>query len=166
MILNEGEKIYNQATDDHLPKDHKAKLKSVPKSFTGREFIKWLQVRKRVETVEQGVILGQALLENGVLHHGMSIVWGSDGGVVMGGAIGVLNEQELPLCLMISSTYIFYLSFNPSVADRHQFKNSEYLYRFRYDDNTFRGKSETADLSARGIRIYCRLHSMFDPLVK
>lgn len=53
-----------------------------------------------------------------------------------------------------------------AVNDRHQFKDNEYLYRFRYDDNSFRGKLEMDDLSARGVRIYCRLHSMFDPLVK
>ena len=57
-------------TSDHVPKDHKVRLKTYLKSFTGEEFIKWLQIRKEVEKVEEGVILGQALLEHGVIHHG------------------------------------------------------------------------------------------------
>ena len=56
--------------------------------------------------------------------------------------------------------------FAHSVTDRHQFKNNAYVYRFRYDDKTFRGSLETADLTARGVRVYCRLHSLFDPLIK
>lgn len=121
VILSKGEKIYHLITADHLPKDHKVRLKTCSNSFTGRQFVKWLILRNEVQKDEEGVILGQALLENGVIHH---------------------------------------------VSDRHQFKNSEYVYRFRYDDNSFRGKLELADLSARSVRIYCRLHSLFDPLVK
>ena len=44
---------------------------------------------------------------------------------------------------------------NPSIAhyclvnDKHQFKKGELLYRFRYDDGTFRVKYEGSDLLAR-----------------
>ena len=61
------------------------------------------------------------------------------------------------------------VSFPPlphTVSDKHQFKKAEYLYRFRYDDGTYRGKLESSDVMARGIRIYCRLHGLFDPLLK
>ena len=70
VILSKGEKIYHLITDDHVPKYHKVRLKTYPKSFTGKEFIKWLMLRNEVENADQGVILGQALLENGVIHHG------------------------------------------------------------------------------------------------
>ena len=46
------------------------RLKTYSKSFMGKEFVKWLVLRKEVENADQGVILGQALLENGVIHHG------------------------------------------------------------------------------------------------
>ncbi len=60
---------------------------------------------------------------------------------------------------------------NPSpllpVSDRHQFKNDrDLLYRFRYDDGTFRSKIISSDVTARGIRVYLRLHGQFEPLVK
>lgn len=35
------------------------------------------------------------------------------------------------------------------VSDKHQFKNTQLLYRFRYDDGTFRHKWETSDVVAR-----------------
>ena len=70
VILGKGEKIYNLIVADFLPKDHKVILKTYPKSFTGEDFIKWLLIRREVKKVEEGVILGQALLENGVIHHG------------------------------------------------------------------------------------------------
>ncbi len=53
-----------------MPKDHKVRFRTYPKSFTGEDFIKWLQVRNEVVKVEEGVILGRALLEHGVIHHG------------------------------------------------------------------------------------------------
>lgn len=36
-----------------------------------------------------------------------------------------------------------------AVNDKHQFKKSDLLYRFRYDDGTFRFKYEGSDLLAR-----------------
>lgn len=36
-----------------------------------------------------------------------------------------------------------------AVNDKHQFKKSDLLYRFRYDDGTFRIKYEGSDLLAR-----------------
>ena len=51
--------------------------------------------------------------------------------------------------------------------DKHQFKNTgDLLYRFRYDDKTYKGKLESEEVISRGIRVYCRLHGLFDPLLK
>jgi len=60
---------------------------------------------------------------------------------------------------------------NPSITcyclvnDKHQFKMSELLYRFRYDDGTFRVKYEGSDLLARvswsaSVCSYSMLHSV------
>ncbi|CAI8056724.1 Phosphatidylinositol 3,4,5-trisphosphate-dependent Rac exchanger 2 protein [Geodia barretti] len=50
--------------------------------------------------------------------------------------------------------------------DKHQFKKGELLYRFRYDDGTFRQKYASSELAARGVRMYCRLHGLFDPIIR
>lgn len=39
--------------------------------------------------------------------------------------------------------------FISSVNDKHQFKKGELLYRFRYDDGTYRTKYDSSELSAR-----------------
>ena len=53
------------------------------------------------------------------------------------------------------------------VSDRHQFKNDrDLLYRFRYDDGTFRSKINSSDVTARGIRLYLRLYGQFESLIK
>lgn len=36
-----------------------------------------------------------------------------------------------------------------SVNDKHQFKKGDLLYRFRYDDGTYRPKYDSSELSAR-----------------
>ncbi len=54
-----------------------------------------------------------------------------------------------------------------TVSDRHQFKNDrDLLYRFRYDDGTFRSKINSSDICARAIRAYCRLHGQFESLIR
>ncbi len=92
VILNKGEKIYHLFTDDHVPKDHKVRLKSYPKSFSGSEFTRWLIMRGEVEKVEEAVIMGQALLENGVMHHGEALGGCGWGGCGLGdGGCGLLS---------------------------------------------------------------------------
>ncbi|KAH0521644.1 Phosphatidylinositol 3,4,5-trisphosphate-dependent Rac exchanger 2 protein [Microtus ochrogaster] len=52
------------------------------------------------------------------------------------------------------------------VTDKHQFKPEQTLYRFRYDDGTFYPRSEMQDVISKGVRLYCRLHSLFTPVVR
>uniref|UniRef100_A0A8B9LKQ3 Phosphatidylinositol-3,4,5-trisphosphate-dependent Rac exchange factor 1 n=1 Tax=Astyanax mexicanus TaxID=7994 RepID=A0A8B9LKQ3_ASTMX len=52
------------------------------------------------------------------------------------------------------------------ISDKHQFKNEQVLYRFRYDDGTYKARSEMEDIVSKGVRLYCRLHSLFTPVIK
>lgn len=40
-----------------------------------------------------------------------------------------------------------------SVSDKHQFKNEQVLYRFRYDDGTYKARSEMEDIMSKVTRI-------------
>ncbi|KAK2110104.1 hypothetical protein P7K49_009850 [Saguinus oedipus] len=87
----------------------------------GSEFVAWLLEIGEISKTEEGVNLGQALLENGIIHH---------------------------------------------VSDKHQFKNEQVMYRFRYDDGTYKARSELEDIMSKGVRLYCRLHSLYTPVIK
>nr|XP_033819761.1 phosphatidylinositol 3,4,5-trisphosphate-dependent Rac exchanger 1 protein isoform X2 [Geotrypetes seraphini] len=123
MIAEKGEKLYHMmmSKKSNLIKDRRRKFSTVPKCFLGSEFVSWLMEIGEISKPEEGVNLGQALLENGVIHH---------------------------------------------VLDKHQFKNEQVLYRFRYDDGTYKPRSELEDIMSKGVRLYCRLHSLFSPVVK
>ncbi|XP_030068178.1 phosphatidylinositol 3,4,5-trisphosphate-dependent Rac exchanger 1 protein isoform X2 [Microcaecilia unicolor] len=123
MIAEKGEKLYHMmmSKKSNLIKDRRRKFSTVPKCFLGSEFVSWLMEIGEISKPEEGVNLGQALLENGVIHH---------------------------------------------VSDKHQFKNEQVLYRFRYDDGTYKPRSELEDIMSKGVRLYCRLHSLFSPVVK
>ncbi|XP_069739873.1 phosphatidylinositol 3,4,5-trisphosphate-dependent Rac exchanger 1 protein isoform X2 [Narcine bancroftii] len=123
MISEKGEKLYHMMMNKkaNLIKDRRRKLSTVPKCFFGNEFVSWLMEIGEISKAEEGVNLGQALLENGIIHH---------------------------------------------VSDKHHFKNEQVLYRFRYDDGTYKPRSEMEDILSKGIRLYCRLHCLFTPVVK
>uniref|UniRef100_A0A671PEC5 Phosphatidylinositol 3,4,5-trisphosphate-dependent Rac exchanger 1 protein-like n=1 Tax=Sinocyclocheilus anshuiensis TaxID=1608454 RepID=A0A671PEC5_9TELE len=123
MIAEKGEKLYHMmmTKSRHLIKDRRRKLTTVPKCFLGNEFVSWLLESGEISKAEEGINLGQALLENGIIHH---------------------------------------------VSDKHQFKNEQVLYRFRYDDGTYKARSEMEDIISKGVRLYCRLHSLFTPVIK
>ncbi|KAM9785487.1 phosphatidylinositol 3,4,5-trisphosphate-dependent Rac exchanger 1 protein [Neosynchiropus ocellatus] len=123
MIAEKGEKLYHMmmTKSRHLIKDRRRKLSIVPKCFMGNEFVSWLLESGEISKPDEGVNLGQALLENGIIHH---------------------------------------------VSDKHQFKNEQVLYRFRYDDGTYKARSEMEDIMSKGVRLYCRLHSLHTPVVK
>ncbi|XP_062897470.1 phosphatidylinositol 3,4,5-trisphosphate-dependent Rac exchanger 1 protein isoform X1 [Mobula hypostoma] len=124
MISEKGEKLYHMMMMNkktNLIKDRRRKLSIVPKCFLGNEFVSWLMEIGEISKAEEGVNLGQALLENGIIHH---------------------------------------------VSDKHHFKNEMVLYRFRYDDGTYKPRSEMEDILSKGIRLYCRLHCLFTPVVK
>uniref|UniRef100_A0A667ZIC0 Phosphatidylinositol-3,4,5-trisphosphate dependent Rac exchange factor 1 n=1 Tax=Myripristis murdjan TaxID=586833 RepID=A0A667ZIC0_9TELE len=103
MIAEKGEKLYHMmmTKSRHLIKDRRRKLSIVPKCFMGNEFVSWLIESGEISKPDEGVNLGQALLENGIIHH---------------------------------------------VSDKHQFKNEQVLYRFRYDDGTYKARSEMEDI--------------------
>uniref|UniRef100_A0A672IZW8 Phosphatidylinositol 3,4,5-trisphosphate-dependent Rac exchanger 1 protein n=1 Tax=Salarias fasciatus TaxID=181472 RepID=A0A672IZW8_SALFA len=123
MIAEKGEKLYHMmmTKNRHLIKDRRRKLSIVPKCFMGNEFVSWLIDSGEISKADEGVNLGQALLENGIIHH---------------------------------------------VSDKHQFKNEQVLYRFRYDDGTYKARSEMEDIMSKGVRLYCRLHSLHTPVIK
>ena len=71
LILDKGEKLYHRATASQgLIHDHKAVLKSYSKVFTGEQLVAWLVEIKEVADSDEALFLGQALLENGIIHHG------------------------------------------------------------------------------------------------
>uniref|UniRef100_G3UDJ5 Phosphatidylinositol-3,4,5-trisphosphate dependent Rac exchange factor 1 n=1 Tax=Loxodonta africana TaxID=9785 RepID=G3UDJ5_LOXAF len=123
MISEKGEKLYHMMMSKkvNLIKDRRRKLSTVPKCFFGNEFVAWLLEIGEISKTEEGVNLGQALLENGIIHH---------------------------------------------VSDKHQFKNEQVMYRFRYDDGTYKARSELEDIMSKGVRLYCRLHSLYTPVIK
>ncbi|XP_060086815.1 phosphatidylinositol 3,4,5-trisphosphate-dependent Rac exchanger 1 protein isoform X2 [Heteronotia binoei] len=123
MIAEKGEKLYHMMMNKkvNLIKDRRRKLSTVPKCFLGNEFVSWLMEIGEISKPEEGVNLGQALLENGIIHH---------------------------------------------VSDKHQFKNEQVMYRFRYDDGTYKPRSELEDIMSKGVRLYCRLHSLYTPVIK
>uniref|UniRef100_A0A673I0H8 Phosphatidylinositol 3,4,5-trisphosphate-dependent Rac exchanger 1 protein-like n=1 Tax=Sinocyclocheilus rhinocerous TaxID=307959 RepID=A0A673I0H8_9TELE len=106
MIAEKGEKLYHMmmTKSRHLIKDRRRKLTTVPKCFLGNEFVSWLLESGEISKAEEGINLGQALLENGIIHH---------------------------------------------VSDKHQFKNEQVLYRFRYDDGTYKARSEMEDIISK-----------------
>ncbi|KAM8882523.1 phosphatidylinositol 3,4,5-trisphosphate-dependent Rac exchanger 2 protein isoform 1-T1 [Synchiropus picturatus] len=121
MVSEKGEKLYHLMTKGHLIKDRKRKLTTFPKCFLGSEFVSWLMDVGETGNPEEGVHLGQALLENGIIHH---------------------------------------------VTDKHQFKPEPVLYRFRYDDGTYHPRSDMHDVISKGVRLFCRLHSLFTPVIR
>ncbi|XP_077023540.1 phosphatidylinositol 3,4,5-trisphosphate-dependent Rac exchanger 1 protein isoform X3 [Tamandua tetradactyla] len=123
MIAEKGEKLYHMMMNKkaNLIRDRRRKLSTIPKCFLGNEFVAWLLEIGEISKAEEGVNLGQALLENGIIHH---------------------------------------------VSDKHQFKNEQVMYRFRYDDGTYKARSELEDIVSKGVRLYCRLHSLYTPVIK
>ncbi|KAL3041059.1 hypothetical protein OYC64_011942 [Pagothenia borchgrevinki] len=121
MVSEKGEKLYQLMSRGNLIKDRKRKLTTFPKCFLGSEFVSWLMDMGETGNPEEGVHLGQALLENGIIHH---------------------------------------------VTDKHQFKPEPVLYRFRYDDGTYHPRSDMHDVISKGVRLFCRLHSLFTPVIR
>lgn len=73
LMVTKGEKLYIHAKHNApLMRDHKVRLRTVTKCFTGAEFVSWLVEQKEVSKEDEAVILAQHLLENGIIHHGES----------------------------------------------------------------------------------------------
>lgn len=70
-MVMKGEKLYHQVKlKSQLLRDHKARLRTFTKCFTGSEFVAWLVEQGEAGNADEAVILGQHLLENGIIHHG------------------------------------------------------------------------------------------------
>jgi hypothetical protein len=124
VMLDKGRKLHERIhKESKILHDHRYWLKTHSKSFTGIDFIKWLIEIGEASNGDEGVRLGQALLESGVIHH---------------------------------------------VGDKHQFKNSQLAYVFRYDDGTFQtsvdAKSELAKVICNNnnqpLLYYCPISSV------
>lgn len=55
--------------DGQLIRDHR-KMRTYTKCFSGEELVQWLLQHGEGDKEEEAVRLGQALLENGLIHHG------------------------------------------------------------------------------------------------
>lgn len=44
-----------------------------------------------------------------------------------------------------------------AVSDKHQFKNEQVMYRFRYDDGTYKARSELEDIMSKVNRVFSLL---------
>uniref|UniRef100_A0A1X7VB84 Uncharacterized protein n=1 Tax=Amphimedon queenslandica TaxID=400682 RepID=A0A1X7VB84_AMPQE len=116
LMLDKGRKLHELIhNNSKILYDHRYRLRSYPHSFSGCDFTRWLVKIGEAGDEKEGVRLGQALLENGIIHH---------------------------------------------VGDKHQFKNSPFVYIFRYDDDTFQASDDTLDILAKGLRVYVCLHSL------
>ena len=116
-------------------RDHKQRLRSVAKCFTGSEFVSWLVEQSEVSKEDEAIILAQHLLENGIIHHGKTPPLPSP-------PLPSPSPPPLPPLPPLTPRY-------PPVNDKHQFKKGDLLYRFRYDDGTYRTKYASSELSAR-----------------
>ena len=126
LILDKGDKLYHRASaTPGLIHDQKSVLKSYSKVFTGEQLVTWLVEDREVADSDEALFLGQALLENGIIHHGG------------------------PPLSYLTSHIITPSPHSSLVNDKHQFKRSDLLYRFRYDDGTFRAKLDSSDLISR-----------------
>ncbi|MEQ2179343.1 hypothetical protein GOODEAATRI_023859, partial [Goodea atripinnis] len=68
--------------------------------------------------------------------------------------------------LLSGFPFIFPSEFCFPVTDKHQFKPEPVLYRFRYDDGTYHPRCDMHDVIAKGVRLFCRLHSLFNPVIR
>ena len=146
-MVTRGERFHAQMLQDGVIKDNRVKLRTHQDSFSGQDMVNWLLRKREAQNADEAIILGQALVDSGMMHHGEERE----------------RERERERESVCEGKIVTLLVVN----DKHQFKNcSDILYRFRYDDKTYKGKLESSDVISRGIRVYCRLHGLFDPLLK
>ena len=71
LMARKGEKLYNTARHKApLMRDHKVRLRTYTKCFTGGQFVSWLVEQQEAGNEDEAIILAQHLLENGIIHHG------------------------------------------------------------------------------------------------
>uniref|UniRef100_A0A8C3S259 Phosphatidylinositol-3,4,5-trisphosphate dependent Rac exchange factor 2 n=1 Tax=Chelydra serpentina TaxID=8475 RepID=A0A8C3S259_CHESE len=158
MISEQGEKLYKMmCKQGNLIKDRKRKLTTFPKCFLGSEFVSWLLETGEIHKSEEGVHLGQALLENGIIHHvtdkhqfkpeHMLYRFRYDDGTYYPRRDGSLDK--LPLWLFLCSFMLLYSiveeamifgvglcdnGFMHHVLEKSEFKDEPLLFRFFADE--------------------------------
>ena len=84
IMLTKGERFHAQMLQDRVIKDNRAKLRTHTDSFSGQDMVNWLIKKKEAQNPEEAIILGQALVDSGLMHHGegkgRSRVGGKEGG--------------------------------------------------------------------------------------
>lgn len=60
-------------------------------------------------------------------------------------SLNVLGDQRVEVegVPSLTSPWVF------PVSDKHQFKNEQVMYRFRYDDGTYKARSELEDIMSK-----------------
>uniref|UniRef100_A0A8C4N0R5 Phosphatidylinositol-3,4,5-trisphosphate dependent Rac exchange factor 1 n=1 Tax=Equus asinus asinus TaxID=83772 RepID=A0A8C4N0R5_EQUAS len=147
MISEKGEKLYHMMMSKkvNLIKDRRRKLSTVPKCFLGNEFVAWLLEIGEISKTEEGVNLGQALLENGIIHHG---AWGPGGAggqrhggtsdptgpcFRLRGLLPYLRLAELPKPSCVGlTTCLCVCGF--AVLEKSEFKDESQYFRFHADE--------------------------------
>ncbi|XP_012518565.1 PREDICTED: phosphatidylinositol 3,4,5-trisphosphate-dependent Rac exchanger 2 protein [Propithecus coquereli] len=122
MISEQGEKLYKMmCKQGNLIKDRKRKLTTFPKCFLGSEFVSWLLEIGEIHRPEEGVHLGQALLENGIIHHDKDYHLRTYKSVVMANKL---------IDWLIAQQY----KVTGTVLEKSEFKDEPLLFRFFSDE--------------------------------
>jgi hypothetical protein len=69
-MLTRGERFHAQMLQDRVIKDNRAKLRTHQDSFSGQDMVNWLIRKKEAQNPDEAIILGQALVDSGIMHHG------------------------------------------------------------------------------------------------
>ena len=74
-MIDKGQKLHRRLTKEgKILQDHRYRLRVYPKSFTGCDFVQWLIEIEEAADGSEAMRLGQGLLENGVIHHGVCML--------------------------------------------------------------------------------------------
>ena len=70
LMLTRGERYHAQMLQDKVIKDNRVKLRTYQDSFSGQDMVNWLIKKKEAQNTDAAIILGQALVDSGMMHHG------------------------------------------------------------------------------------------------
>ena len=70
IMLTKGERFHAQMLQDKVIKDNRVRLRTHQDSFSGQDMVNWLISKKEAQNADEAIILGQALVDSGVMHHG------------------------------------------------------------------------------------------------
>ena len=70
IMLTKGERFHAQMLQDKVIKDNRVRLRTHQDSFSGQDMVNWLISKKEAQNADEAIILGQALVDSGLMHHG------------------------------------------------------------------------------------------------